>query len=206
MQYLSFKIPNIHNKKTTSFGRFNYISTLKIYPQLDYLYSRSIFSVMAPDGNNGRNGNLWWHREIFMTYRQTLQQNKKKPHWERSKVPSSGKINDQEDIIADRIFQRRVGWYGHTVYLIHAAKYVWIPFVNASQQRRSLTFWLHLQLNHKKYYININLEQITRTSASCDFEISTRVFAAGWTTSKRLIIVAPSLEIVAFPTQRSRRK
>ena len=40
MQYLGFKIPNIHNKKTTSFGRFNYISTLKIYRQLDYLYSR----------------------------------------------------------------------------------------------------------------------------------------------------------------------
>lgn len=93
-----------------------------------------------------------------------------------------------------------------TVYLIHAAKYVWMPFVNASQQRRSLTFWLHLQLSYKKYYRNITLEKIARTSASCDFEISTRVFAAGWTTSKRLIIVAPSLEIVAFPTQRSRRK
>ena len=40
VQYLSFKIPNINNKKTTSFGRFNYISTLKIYLQLDYIYSR----------------------------------------------------------------------------------------------------------------------------------------------------------------------
>ena len=39
MQYLSFKIPNINNKKTTSSERFNYISTLKIYLQLDYLYS-----------------------------------------------------------------------------------------------------------------------------------------------------------------------
>ena len=161
---------------------------------------------MAPDGNNGRKWQpLVVQRNIYDISPDT-QQNKKKPHWERSKVPSSGKINDQEDMIADRIFQRRVGWYGHTVYLIHAAKYVWIPFVNASQQRRSLTFWLHLQLNHKKYYINITLEQITHTSASCDFEISTRVFAAGWTTSKRLIIVAPSLEIVAFPTQRSKRK
>lgn len=26
---------------------------------------------MAPDGNNGQNGYLWWYREIFMTCRQT---------------------------------------------------------------------------------------------------------------------------------------
>lgn len=37
------------------------------------------------------------------------------------------------------------------------------------------------------------------TSASCDLAISTNDLAAGWTTSKSFIIVAPSLDIVAFP-------
>eukprot|EP00734_Pompholyxophrys_sp_LG126_P000608 Pompholyxophrys_sp_v1_NODE_331_length_742_cov_32.136827.p2 type:complete len:139 gc:universal NODE_331_length_742_cov_32.136827:275-691(+) len=37
------------------------------------------------------------------------------------------------------------------------------------------------------------------TSASCERAISTRVLAAGWTTSSRLTIVAPSLEIVTVP-------
>ena len=37
------------------------------------------------------------------------------------------------------------------------------------------------------------------TSESCDFEMSTRVLAAGWTTSSNSNIVAPSFEIMAFP-------
>lgn len=37
------------------------------------------------------------------------------------------------------------------------------------------------------------------TSASWDFAMSTKVFAAGWTTSRSFRIVAPSLEIVALP-------
>ena len=37
------------------------------------------------------------------------------------------------------------------------------------------------------------------TSASWDLAMSTRVLAAGWTTSSIFIIVAPSLDIVALP-------
>ena len=37
------------------------------------------------------------------------------------------------------------------------------------------------------------------TPASCDFAISTKILAAGWTTSRKLTTVAPSLEIVALP-------
>lgn len=37
------------------------------------------------------------------------------------------------------------------------------------------------------------------TSASWDLAMSTKVFAAGWTTSRSFRIVAPSLEIVALP-------
>jgi len=34
------------------------------------------------------------------------------------------------------------------------------------------------------------------TSASCERAMSTSVFAAGWTTSRRRMMVAPSLEMV----------
>mmetsp|Transcript_10541 Transcript_10541/g.38224 ORF Transcript_10541/g.38224 Transcript_10541/m.38224 type:complete len:271 (-) Transcript_10541:53-865(-) len=37
------------------------------------------------------------------------------------------------------------------------------------------------------------------TSESCDFAMSTRLFAAGWTMSRSFMIVAPSLEIVVTP-------
>jgi hypothetical protein len=39
------------------------------------------------------------------------------------------------------------------------------------------------------------------TSASCDLAISTNVLAAGWTISNVFKMVAPSFDIVAFPTK-----
>ena len=37
------------------------------------------------------------------------------------------------------------------------------------------------------------------TSASCERDMSTKVLAAGWTTSNNFIMVAPSLEMVVLP-------
>ena len=40
------------------------------------------------------------------------------------------------------------------------------------------------------------------TSASCESDISTKVLAAGCTTSNNFIIVAPSFDIVVLPERR----
>ena len=43
------------------------------------------------------------------------------------------------------------------------------------------------------------------TSASWEREMSTRVLAAGWTTSSSFMIVAPSLEMVVLPERERER-
>ncbi len=57
---------------------------------------------------------------------------------------------------------------------------------------------------HTHFFRGEGEGEVMLTSASCDKEISTKVFAAGWTTSKSFIMVAPSFEMVVFPERREK--